>query len=248
MSVTMTRADGVTAFTLTYDTNSACPPLCQILRGLCYSPVLCSVSQSLRTLQSTSQSVLGALQIMTGVFNIGLGSILIGSVVGSWYEMDFTGFPFWLGTLFILFGTTTILSEKFPSPCLVIVSVILNLCGVAFAITAIVLYSINLANAGYWWMCEGNDYWYDRQTSTPSPDKAAVQKICMEATHVSMIFVRSISIVLIVLAVLELCLVISSATLGIKALCRRQSAGDKSTQQSELYKPLLEEAIPQFTV
>ena len=59
MAMTMTKADGVTVFTLTSDPKSAWPPLCQILKALCYSPVCCSVSQRLRMIQKTSQSVLG---------------------------------------------------------------------------------------------------------------------------------------------------------------------------------------------
>ncbi|KAF1388336.1 hypothetical protein PFLUV_G00089140 [Perca fluviatilis] len=160
MSVTMTKADGITVFTVTSDPQSVYPPLCQILKSLCYSPVCCSVSQHLRRVQRTSQSVLGALHIMVGLLNIGLGTILICSQTDNWdgplYQ---TGFPFWLGGLFILFGTIGILSEKYPSPCLVIVNVILNLAGVAFAITGIVLYSIDMARIYMWWMCYDNNYY-----------------------------------------------------------------------------------------
>lgn len=59
MSLTMGKADGVTVITLTSDSESSCPPLCQILMRLCYSPVLCSVSQHLRRVQRFSLSVLG---------------------------------------------------------------------------------------------------------------------------------------------------------------------------------------------
>ncbi|XP_030014077.1 membrane-spanning 4-domains subfamily A member 8-like isoform X1 [Sphaeramia orbicularis] len=150
MSVTVAKANGVTVFTLTSDPNSACPPLCQILKGLCYSPVCCSVSQPLRRLQGTSQSVLGALQIMIGALHIGLGAILCSQGEYLTFRMQYTGYPFWLGALFIFFGIMCILSEKFPSPCLVIANVILNLAGVAFAITSIVLYSINTGNSDYY--------------------------------------------------------------------------------------------------
>lgn len=59
MSVSMAKADGVTVFTLTSDPNNPWPPLCQILKGLCYSPMCCTVSQQLKKVQRTSQSVLG---------------------------------------------------------------------------------------------------------------------------------------------------------------------------------------------
>ncbi|KAM6994699.1 uncharacterized protein LKV04_007043 [Tautogolabrus adspersus] len=243
MSVTMTKADGVTVLTLTSDTQSVLPPICQILKGLCYSPVCCSVSQLLKRVQGTSQSVLGALQIMIGLLNIGFGAILCNTGAGSWWQMDETKYPFWMGGLFILFGVVSIVSEKCPSPCLVILNVILNLSGVAFAIAAIVLYSINIANIGLWWMCRNNDYEYrynqhTTTSTTPSPD----QTKCLEAKAMILMLLRSINAVLIVLSVLELCVVISSAVLGIKTLGRiEKREKNKSPEDPGLYKPLLEE-------
>ncbi|XP_041648645.1 uncharacterized protein LOC121513155 [Cheilinus undulatus] len=235
MSVTMTRSDGVTVFTLTSDPQSSLPPICQILKGLCYSPVCCSVSQRLKKFQGASQSVLGALHIMVGLLNIGLGAILLYGDA-SW-QMYYYKFPIWLGVLFILFGIMNILSEKFPSPCLVILSVILNLSGVAFAITAIVLYIINVLNIYLWWMCHDYDWDYRyRHRVTPSPEKMTK---CLETQDLVLMILRSINAVLIVLAVLELCVTISSAVLGIKAL--KQKPENKSPDDPEQYKPLLEE-------
>ncbi|XP_074508856.1 uncharacterized protein LOC141778466 isoform X2 [Sebastes fasciatus] len=244
MSVTMTKAEGITVITLTSDPQSFCPPLCQIFKGLCYSPVLCSVSQHLRRVQRNSQSVLGALHIMVGLLNIGLGAILCSSRSGSWYQMDSTLFPFWLGGLFMLFGTICILSEKCPSPCLVILNVILNLAGVAIAIAAIVLYSINMANIYMWWRCDDDHYnyysGYRHTTTTPPPREDIMKEKCLEGKELALMLLRSMNAVLIVLSALELCLVISSAVLGIKALRSRED-GEKKIGDPELYKPLLEE-------
>ncbi|XP_051812941.1 uncharacterized protein LOC110954568 [Acanthochromis polyacanthus] len=248
MSVTVTKAEGVAVFSLTSDPQSAWPPLCQIFKGLCYSPVCCSVSQKLRRIQRSSQSVLGTLQIMVGLLNLGFGAILLGSDASGW-QMDFTKFPIWLGVLFIVFGIVCILSEKYPSPCLVILTVVLNLAGVAFAITAIVLYSINLADTymrGWYWYCDrdGYDYYgYRRRhsTTTPSPERDLLQEKCLEAKELAQMLVLGINIVLIVLSVLELCVVISSAVLGIKALRRRQKESNKSPEEPEYFKSLLDE-------
>ncbi|XP_008281179.1 transmembrane protein 176B-like [Stegastes partitus] len=243
MSVTMTKAEGVTVFTLTSDPQSAWPPLCQIFKGLCYSPVCCSVSQHLRRSQRTSQSALGTLQIMVGLLNLGLGAILLSSHIGPWWLVEDLMFPFWLGALFIVFGITCILSEKYPSPCLVILTVVLNLAGVAFAITAIVLYSISIANARTWWSC-GFDYesWYERRhTTTPSPSRDFLRERCMEARELFMMLLRGIGGILIVLSVLELCVVISSAVLGIKTLRSRWNEPNKSAEEPEYFKPLLDE-------
>ncbi|XP_041650123.1 high affinity immunoglobulin epsilon receptor subunit beta-like [Cheilinus undulatus] len=237
MSVTMTRSDGVTVFTLTPDPQSSLPPICQILRGLCYSPVCCSVSQRLKKFQGASQSVLGALHIMVGLLNIGLGTILLNCAsVTSWQMRDYE-YPIWMGVLFILFGIMNILSEKFPSPCLVILSVTLNLSGVAFAIAAIALYIINVLKIWLEWMCDDYDYNYEnRHRVTPSPEEMTK---CLETQDLVLMILRSINAVLIVLAVLELCVTISSAVLGIKAL--KQKTENKCPDDPDQYKPLLEE-------
>ncbi|XP_028437140.1 high affinity immunoglobulin epsilon receptor subunit beta-like isoform X2 [Perca flavescens] len=252
MSVTMTKADGITVFTVTSDPQSVYPPLCQILKSLCYSPVCCSVSQHLRSVQRTSQSVLGALHIMVGLLNIGLGTILACSQTDDWYvPFNQTGFPFWLGGLFILFGSIGILSEKYPSPCLVIVNVILNLAGVAFAITAIVLYSLNMARIYVWWTCRNydNNYYsgYRRQTTTPTPGENIMMEKCLEGKELALMLLRSMDAVLIVLSALELCLTISSAIMAIKAL-KSSEKGKKETGDPELYKPLLEDVTCNPTV
>ncbi|XP_074538665.1 transmembrane protein 176A-like [Halichoeres trimaculatus] len=247
MSVTMTKTEGVTVLTLTSDPQSALPPICQLLKGLCYSPVCCSVSQHLKKIQGTSQSSLGAMQIMIGLLNIGLGAILASSGAGSWWQMDESKFPFWLGGLFILFGAVNIWSEKCPSPCLVILSVFLNVAGVAFAIAAIVLYSINIAHIRFWWRCQRDDddyyYGYHREhpTPSPSPEEMMMRQKCLEAQDLSKMILQSINAVLIVLVVLELCITISSAVLGIKALSCGEKRENKSPGDLEHYKPLLEE-------
>ncbi|XP_026172305.1 high affinity immunoglobulin epsilon receptor subunit beta-like [Mastacembelus armatus] len=244
MSVTMTRADGVTVFTLTSDPKSPWPPLCQIIKALCYSPACCTVSQHLSRVQRTSLPVLGTLQIMVGLLNIGLGAILCSSGYGSSYTMDETKFPFWLGGLFLLFGIMCILSQKRASPCLVILNVILNLAGVAFAITAIVLYSINMGTIYMWFACKRDeDYnWYDRRQTTPdpSPEVIFMQEKCLEGKALVLMLIQSINAVLIVLSVLELCVTISAAVLGIKALRSSEKGEDESTGDPECYKPLLE--------
>ncbi|XP_076006501.1 membrane-spanning 4-domains subfamily A member 15-like [Genypterus blacodes] len=249
MSVAMAKSEGVTVFTVTSDPNSSCPPICQILKSLCYSPVCCSVSQRLRMFHTGSQSAVGALQILVGLIHIGLGAILCASGGGSSYAMDVTMFPYWLGGLFILFGVTCILSEKYPSPCLVISNVMLNLAGVAFAITAIVLYSINIAEIRLYWLCDReNDYWYrSRTTVAPSPDEKYLMERCMDGKAIILMLLRGINAVLIIMSALQLCLTISSAVLGIKALKKNKSV-NKIPKDGEICKPLLDDFTDNPTV
>ncbi|XP_033496478.1 membrane-spanning 4-domains subfamily A member 15-like [Epinephelus lanceolatus] len=245
MSVTVMKADGVSVFTVTSDPQSVCPPLCQIVKGLCYNPVCCSVSQRLRKVQGSSQSILGALHIMVGLLNIGFGVILLSNHAGSWWSMGDEAFPFWLGALFVLFGIIGIVSEKYPSPCLVIINVILNLAGVGFAIASIILYSINTAVVWVWLQCD-NDYNYDyyprhRPTATPSPGEEFLKQKCLEGKEMVLMLLTSINAVLIVLSALELCLVISSAVMGIKALRSSETEEDKEIADPDHHKPLLVE-------
>ncbi|XP_069031449.1 membrane-spanning 4-domains subfamily A member 6C-like isoform X1 [Embiotoca jacksoni] len=228
MSVAMTKADGVTVFTLTSDPQSPWPPLCQILKGFCYSPVCCSVSQNLRRVQRASQSVLGALHIMVGLLNIGLGAILCSSDLPSVYA-----YPYWLGGMFILFGITGILSEKFPSPCLVVVNVILDLAGVGFAIAAVVLYSINVFVMRLRLMLDREDNeFYQQHTTAPPAEEILWEKI-WEGKELTMVLLRSINGVLIVLSVLEICLAVSSAVVGIKALRSNEKTQNQNQNQVE---------------
>lgn len=46
----------------------------------------------------------------------------------------------------------------------VILNVVLNISGVAFAITAIVFYSINISDIYVWWICH-EEYWHNGKPS-----------------------------------------------------------------------------------
>ncbi|XP_068616458.1 membrane-spanning 4-domains subfamily A member 4D-like [Brachionichthys hirsutus] len=237
MSLTMAKADGVTVFTLTSDPQSSCPPICQIFKGLCYSPACCSVSRHLKSVQGTSQSTLGALHMMVGLINIGLGAILCSSGGGSWYQMDRNLFPFWFGGVFLFLGVMSILSEKCPSPCLVLLNVTLSLAGVALAIASIVLYSINIAHIHFSWICSYGYY------STPPPlFQQNIRERCLEARSIILMMMRSINAVLIVVSVLEFCVSFSAGYYGIKALRSSKKGGNKTHDDPEHRRAPLEEA------
>lgn len=255
MSVTVAKANGVTVLTLTADPESSCPPLCQILKGLCYNPLCFSKSQRLRRYQKTSQSTLGALHIMVGLLNIGLGLILSTSRFGSSYQMDSLGYPYWMGGLFVFFGAVGILSEKIPAPCLVILNVTVNLVGVALSIAAIVLYSINIGSLDAWWLCnrDYDDYnyyheRYGRTTPAPSSYEIFLKERCLEGKNIILMLLGGINVVLIILSVLEVCVTLSSAILAIKALASRDNKNNKSSDEPEKYTPLLDEVTNHPTV
>lgn len=65
---------------------------------------------------------------------------------------------------------------------------ILNLAGVGFAIAAIVLYSVNLGNTWYLWMCN-HDYW-EVTPSTTAEERLVMEK-CLEGRAVIAVSVIS---------------------------------------------------------
>ncbi|XP_059198492.1 membrane-spanning 4-domains subfamily A member 15-like [Centropristis striata] len=239
MSVTVTKSDGVSVLTVTSDPKSVCPPVCQVLRSLCYSPEGCSVSQQLRRLLGSSQSLLGALHITAGLLHVALGAILLSLHGVSLLEEIW--FPFWVAAVFILCGIVCILSEKFPTPCLVIFNVILNSAGVLFAIAAIVLYSFNAAYIEMSWICHNaDDFSFGTTTPSPSPRERFLMERCKIGEDVSLMLMRAVNIVVIIVSFLQLCLAVSSSVLGIKAL-RSRETGDDKIGDPELCKPLLQE-------
>lgn len=79
---------------------------------------------------------------------------------------------------------------------------LMNLAGVAFAIAAIVLYTINLVYIGMWWLCREDDYYdswdrhHDKTTATPSTEEKAMQEgyweRCVEGKELILVSVAHI--------------------------------------------------------
>uniref|UniRef100_A0A3B4AZ41 Uncharacterized protein n=1 Tax=Periophthalmus magnuspinnatus TaxID=409849 RepID=A0A3B4AZ41_9GOBI len=228
MSVSLTRSDGVTVLTLTSDPSSTCPPLCQLLGSLCYTPALCSPSRLLTLPRRGSQAVLGSLWIMSGLMHASLGAILLATYGAASYQLMDTYFPVWLGVIFVGVGLNSILTEKYPRPCVLLLSVILNLFGAAMSITAIVWYSTH-----FYSMCN-DDYYYWRPTPSPSPENVALKERCLEVRGIARALVYGVSGVLLSLSVLGLCVGVSSAVLSCKAL---RPARDKAGSKALLEKP-----------
>lgn len=64
----------------------------------------------------------------------------------------------------------------------------LNLAGVAFAIAAIVLYSINMAQIYLWWMCDRYSYY---NTPSPSLQKDIVVEKCLEGKALILVSIKN---------------------------------------------------------
>ncbi|XP_057691009.1 transmembrane protein 176B-like [Corythoichthys intestinalis] len=225
MTVTVTKANGVTVYTVTSDSQSCLPPFCQLFKDMCYSPRCCSVSQRMKTIMGSSQTLLGSLQIAVGLTTIAIGVLpMFGGYENPWWNMWVNLFSLWMGSVFVLFGAICIFSQKYPSPCLVIINAILNLSGVLFALCNIVLCAINIGVIDMWDVCEfpNEEYSYSR----PSRRERDFEERCLQAKDLLLMFLKGINGILLVLAVLELCLVLSSSILAIKAL----RSNDKSPE------------------
>nr|XP_006641907.1 PREDICTED: membrane-spanning 4-domains subfamily A member 5-like [Lepisosteus oculatus] len=241
MSVSMTRGEGVTVFTLTSDTSSNWPLVCQLLRQLCCSPV-CVVSHQLKQLFTGTQTALGTMQIIVGLFNIAFGVILRRTS----YFIKNSDAPFWLGGLFIAAGVMCILGEMFPSPCLVFLTICMNLVSSGLGLTAIVLYSVDMARLTHnsWMYYCSDDKYRSWTTAPPDPEKQRIMQHnlaeCRSSRRVLVMLARGLDISLIVFAVLQLCVALSASVLGIKALCKTKGKA-KPEPEPDTSIPLLEE-------
>ncbi|KAJ8354588.1 hypothetical protein SKAU_G00221550 [Synaphobranchus kaupii] len=151
---------------------------------------------------------------------------------------------------FIAAGLMSMLGERFPSPCLVFLTAFMNLASACLAVTAIVLYSVDLGSGqGLRWKCNSYETAtyrserrryryryddYDHQTITPTPyDDRGVNEfkrrtnfdICQSTRDVLLVLLGGIDILLIIFAVLQLCVAISATVLGVKALCKSRTEG-----------------------
>ncbi|XP_017564183.1 uncharacterized protein LOC108433858 isoform X1 [Pygocentrus nattereri] len=238
MSLMISRAEGVTVFTVTSNPKSKWPLLCQLLGTLCYSPV-CSVSQSLKQKMGRTHTVLGTLQILFGILNVAIWSIF---TKGPFFTYVWAS-VFWFGGVLIAAGIICILANKFPSPCLVCFVVLVNLVSVGLAITAIVFCSVELRRVYFHIHCNPPDYSYDRTTASPlkRAQMNELLKECENFQELVKFMGGGVHVMMLVFASLQICLSISSSVLSLKALFKKKK-GDEM-EDPECFKPLVEEGL-----
>ncbi|KAK2909861.1 hypothetical protein Q8A73_007576 [Channa argus] len=205
MSVTVHRDKHETGVTMKTDTKSMLPPLCQYLAALCYSPVCCTVCKGL--LHNIVTAALGTIQIMVGLFNV-----VLGTGRSSTHSGDLTDLraAYWLGAVYTAAGIMAVFAGWFPSFRLVGFAVLMNIVGSIFAIVGIVLYAIDLGDVSIPSMCNLNGHSGDDYDN------------CVYVAFLAQHLLTGLDITLIILAVLQLCVCISFAVLGIRALVSRQ--------------------------
>uniref|UniRef100_A0A8C3YVY3 Membrane spanning 4-domains A8 n=1 Tax=Catagonus wagneri TaxID=51154 RepID=A0A8C3YVY3_9CETA len=89
---------------------------------------------------------LGAVQILIGLFHLGLGSIMATIFMGQYVAISFYGgFPFWGGISFIISGSLSVSAEKQPrSSCLLNSSLGFNIVSAVFSMTGVCLFVVDL--------------------------------------------------------------------------------------------------------
>uniref|UniRef100_A0A3B4XG16 Uncharacterized protein n=1 Tax=Seriola lalandi dorsalis TaxID=1841481 RepID=A0A3B4XG16_SERLL len=213
----------VTVVTVASDSKSLFPPLCQILKHLCSSPLCCSEDKGL--MQTDVTAALGTIQIMVGLFHIGLEP---GRTPTHPEDLTDMGAAYWLGAVYIAVGIMSVLAGQCPSLCLVGFAVFLNIVGSVIAFIGIVLYAIDLGEASVIWMCD--DTW-----NSHSPDK------CRYMASFAQKLLTGMDITLIVLAALQMCVCISFTVLGVKALVNRKK--EEGGRDGDIYQPKLKEVL-----
>ncbi|XP_042629107.1 uncharacterized protein tmem176l.3a [Cyprinus carpio] len=184
-----------------------------------------ALNQDLEDKLTDTHTALGTVQIMVGVMNITVG---------------FFGFVFayWIGSVFLVVGIMCVLAVMFPHPRLLVITVALNVVSAALAITAAVLYSIDLA-MGSSLSCYREHYYYSSNNDWPAHKKSNFES-CFYYKNLSQMMLGGLDIMMIVLSVLQLCVTISFCVLTGKALCKKDEDA-KSVEDPELHKPLLED-------
>uniref|UniRef100_UPI0037E7CBB1 membrane-spanning 4-domains subfamily A member 4A-like n=1 Tax=Semicossyphus pulcher TaxID=241346 RepID=UPI0037E7CBB1 len=220
MSVTVVKDKGVTVITVATDKKSLLPPVCQILKALCYVPSCRSAYKV--TMQTSVTAVLGTIQIMVGLVTIGLGP---GRVSQHPEDFSHLGVAYWLGGVCLVSGLLSVLAGRFPSVYLVGLAVLMNVVGSVVSIVGIVRYSIDLSETITNNLCGWEAHSYT----------------CDYVADYFRRLLTGMDITLIVLTVLHLCVCISFAVLGIKALINRKK--EKDLGDVEIYHPDLKEAL-----
>ncbi|NP_001264248.1 transmembrane protein 176l.4 isoform 2 [Danio rerio] len=241
MPLTVSQNEGLAVVTVTSNPKSKWPILCQILGYLCYTP-LCSVSRiTIGKLESVNIG-LGIVQMIIGVINIALGISFM--YLGYYFNMYLIAFgPFWIGSVVIVVGIVCVLAARFPSSCLLMIGMLMNIVSAALGITSIALYSLDLSFGHYRdWTCrtyDTNYYYssYDRYR-TPTPEESMRLEMCQYYNNLFNMICVGLDIMMIVLSVLQICVTISLCVLTGKTLCKKT---EDEEEDPFLKKPLLDD-------
>nr|XP_033777013.1 membrane-spanning 4-domains subfamily A member 4A-like [Geotrypetes seraphini] len=147
---------------------------------------------------------LGVTQILTGVIQILLGTILIENEYRSYRFVMYTGVPFWSGSLYIISGSLSVAASCNPAIPLVRASLAMNIISSIAAGLGIIIY-ITLSSF----------YYRSYSLCYYAEDKEE----CSILNFSNTVFDGAL-VLLLVLTILEFCVSISTSAFACKVLCR----------------------------
>ncbi|XP_019737110.1 uncharacterized protein LOC109522765, partial [Hippocampus comes] len=162
-----------------------------LIQSCCCSPC--------RVIKSEAKVVLGTIQILVGVVNMGLGAGRTRTRPG---DLASVGAAYWIGTVFITAGVLSLLSGQCPSCCFASLTVTANVLCAVLSVVAVVLYALDLAGLSVDLFC-GSSSLYG----------GGCEDVALYAIRLT----RGMDIMLLVLAVLVLCVSISMSVLAVAA-------------------------------
>ncbi|XP_047453797.1 uncharacterized protein LOC125015841 [Mugil cephalus] len=168
----------------------------------------------------------GVFQIMTGMFNIGLGP---GRTSTHPDDVVYLGAPYWLGGVYLVTGITTVTVVCGYWYCRTL-SVIMNIISCICATVGIVLYAWDLSDTSFLQMCV-SEY-----------DALNTQDNCSYVASIAQRLLTGMDVTLVVVAILQLSLSISFVVRSLsQSLCSRKEKG--GIADAEVYQPVLQEVL-----
>ncbi|KAM9807373.1 uncharacterized protein LOC133160653 isoform X2 [Syngnathus typhle] len=159
----------------------------------------CGCCRPCRVLKGEAKAVLGTIQILVGVINMGLG---VGRTRIRPGDLASLGAAYWIGAVFVTAGVLSLLSGQCPSCCFASLTVTVNVLCAVLSVVAVVLYALDLAPLSVGLFC-GSGSWHDGG--------------CEEVALYAIRLTRGLDITLLILAVLVLCVSISMSVLAVAA-------------------------------
>ncbi|XP_057691008.1 uncharacterized protein LOC130915191 [Corythoichthys intestinalis] len=151
-----------------------------------------------RPIRSRVLGILGTVQILVGVTNLGLGAGRTRTRPGDFASL---GAAYWIGATFITAGVLSVLSGQCPSCCFASLTVTINVLCAIMSVVAVVLYALDLAALSVSFFCGVGDWYRDDG--------------CREVASYAVKLTRGMDVTLLVLAVLVLCVSISASVLAV---------------------------------
>lgn len=193
------------------------------------------------------QKVLGAAQILLGLVCLGLGAVLC--LFHGYVRAIGSGAPFWMGSLFVVSGALSVLSERRGGGCWVLLATIFNLASVVAGCVAL---SQGVADVNYPssdWIC--SDYesrpWESRSwENTPSPRYNERLERCKNL----MTIFNGVQILLLIFCVAAVAIALFCFGFGLRTLCcsLRASSQDYVAVGDPEVPPPYEEPAQEKTV